>query len=258
MMSIYEHYHRDEHEFVDQVVDWKQQVELEHAYKLTDFLDPREQTIVTLIIGNDKDIKVKFWGGSDSVERKRAIIHPSYYEPTNEDFECLAYQLQYPVKFTTIEHRSLLGSIMGLGVKRSKFGDVIIEGDVVQFVMDKAISDYVALNLTQVGKTSVKVREIHESDLLVVDNSWSEKTTTVSSLRLDAVLSECFKISRQKILPFIKSGQAKVNWKIVEQSSYECQIGDVMSVRGLGRSKIIAIEGKTKKDKWRIVLGFKK
>jgi RNA-binding protein YlmH len=45
-----------------------------------------------------------------------------------------------------------------------------------------------------------------------------------------------------------------VNWKTVESASFECREGDTLSVRGYGRSKVAVIEGKTKKDKWRIVV----
>jgi RNA-binding protein YlmH len=33
---------------------------------------------------------------------------------------------------------------------------------------------------------------------------------------------------------------------------------DIISIRGTGRIKVLAIEGKTKKDKWKIVIGLQK
>ena len=49
-MSIYEHFRPDEVVFVDKVLEWKQAAEY-HQVKLTDFLDPRQQQIVTMVIG---------------------------------------------------------------------------------------------------------------------------------------------------------------------------------------------------------------
>lgn len=59
-MSIYEHFRPDEVVFVDKVLEWKQAAEY-HQVKLTDFLDPRQQQIVTMVIGQG-DIAVQFDG----------------------------------------------------------------------------------------------------------------------------------------------------------------------------------------------------
>ncbi|OZM58518.1 RNA-binding protein [Lottiidibacillus patelloidae] len=257
-MSIYEHYHKDEHDFVDQVLDWKNQVATQYAYKLTDFLDPREQKILSDLIGKNDEIKVSFWGGASFVERKRAIIYPSYYEVSTSDFMCTSFKVNYATKFVSIEHRNVLGSLMSLGVKREKFGDVIIEEETVQFVIDTQISDYVKVNLNKIGKASVKLIEVDSEELAKGQEQWHEVTATVSSLRLDAILSEVYKLSRQKIVPLIKSGATKVNWKVIEQPSYECKENDLLSVRGFGRAKILEINGKTKKEKWRMMVGIKK
>ena len=85
-----------------------------------------------------------------------------------------------------------------------------------------------------------------------------EKVTTVSSLRLDVVLAAIYNDSRQKAQTLIKSNHVKVNWKTVENASFEVEAGDVISARGYGRSKLLSIEGRTKRDKWRISVGILK
>ena len=44
--------------------------------KLTDFLDPREQHILKMLIGENGDVSYQLFGGSHDVERKRALIIP--------------------------------------------------------------------------------------------------------------------------------------------------------------------------------------
>ena len=85
-----------------------------------------------------------------------------------------------------------------------------------------------------------------------------EQDITVSSLRLDTIISGIHHISRQKSQLFIQQGLIKVNWTTIENHSFECAEGDLLSARGYGRVKILSIEGRTKKDKWRIVVGKKK
>ena len=51
-MSIYQHFRKHEHQFVDQVLSWKEQVERTYTSYITDFLDPRERKIIANLIGS--------------------------------------------------------------------------------------------------------------------------------------------------------------------------------------------------------------
>ncbi|OIJ13242.1 RNA-binding protein [Anaerobacillus alkalilacustris] len=257
-MSIYEHFRKEERPFIDQVLEWKETVKERYVHKLTDFLDPREQQIVKTIIGQDEDIRLAFFGGNITAERKRAFLFPPYLELQDEDFQLAAFQINYPHKFLTLEHRDFLGSLMGLGLKREKFGDINILQDQVQIIVASEISSYVEANLQTIGRASIKLDSIPLSKLVLQTEEWLERTITASSLRLDVVLSEIYQLSRSKITPFIDNKRVKVNWKIIEHPAYQLQNGDYLSVRGLGRSKIITIQGKTKKDKWRLDVGLRK
>lgn len=109
-MSIYQHYRPEEHDFIDQVLEWKEVVITQYAPKLTDFLDPREQEIVRKVIGKNEDVLLAFHGGAKNAERQRALLYPSYFVPSEEDFQLKGYTLSYPDKFVQIEHRQVLGS----------------------------------------------------------------------------------------------------------------------------------------------------
>ncbi len=257
-MNLYQHFRKEEHAFIDQVLEWKQIVENQYSPKLTDFLDPREQEIVKQVIGTNGEILVDFFGGKDGLERKRALLYPTYFESNEADYNLSFFEVKYPVKFVTVDHRKVLGSMMSLGLKRSKFGDILTQDEVIQIVVAKEIADYVRMNLTAVGRATISLSEISPTDLHDVNEDWTEQTVTVSSLRLDVVLSSILNVSRQKAQSLIESGLVKVNWKKIEQSSFECKETDVLSVRGYGRSKLHSIEGKTKKEKWRIIVGRQK
>ncbi|MEH7387566.1 RNA-binding protein [Bacillus sp. JJ1521] len=257
-MNLYQHFRKEEHAFIDQVLEWKQTVENQYSPKLTDFLDPREQEIVKQVIGTNGEILVDFFGGKDGFERKRAVLYPAYFETNETDYNLSFFEVKYPVKFVTVDHRKVLGSMMSLGLKRSKFGDILTQDEQIQIVVAKEIADYVRMNLTAVGKATISLSEIAPTDLLEIKEEWAEQTITVSSLRLDVVLSSILNLSRQQAQVLIESGLVKVNWKKIEQSSFECKERDVLSVRGYGRSKLHSIEGKTKREKWRIIVGRQK
>lgn len=257
-MSIYQHFRTEERDFVDQVIHWKEFVEDTYGPKLTDFLDPREQQIVQMIIGTQSGMGVKFFGGSEVNERKRAFIFPEYYKVESEDFQIQLHEINYPSKFVTIEHPQVLGSLMSIGLKRGKFGDILVQDGRVQFFSAKEVSDYIKLQLTSIGRSTVSLEEVPLRDALKIGEVWQEYMLTVSSLRLDTVLSALHNLSRQKSQIMIQQGLIKVNWTIIENPAFECGESDVISARGYGRAKIISIEGKTKKDKWRILAGKQK
>lgn len=257
-MDIYQHFRPEERQFIDQVLGWIDQVQTQYVPRLTDFLDPRELEITRMLVGTNGDVRVSFFGGSQEAERKRAFIYPDYYEPQIEDYELTIYELSYSAKFTTLKHRQILGTLMSVGLKREKFGDIWIEGDRVQFVVAKEVASYLEMNISKMGKAGVKFHEVHADQVMQVTEQWKESQVTVSSMRLDTVLSALANISRQKSQTLVQQGRVKVNWKLVENPSYEIRESDVLSTRGIGRMKIFSIEGKTKKDKWKIKCGIQK
>lgn len=256
-LNIYQHFRFEERTFIDRVLQWKSFVEDSYSPKLLDFLDPREQYIAQTVIGSKSNTHVDFSGGFEGSERKRAILYPDYFVPGEEDFQIQLFEIDYPKKFIKMEHPKVLGSLMSLGLRREKFGDILISDERAQFFAAKEVSEYIKQQFTSIGRTAVTVREISLKEAIAIQENWIESILTVSSLRLDNILSSIYSISRQKSQTLIKQGLVKVNWKMVEETSFQCETGDVISVRRFGRSKLISIDGKTKKDKWKIRVGKK-
>ncbi|MDQ1853348.1 YlmH family RNA-binding protein [Bacillus stercoris] len=251
MSDIYQHFRKDERAFIDQALEWKRIVQEQYRMKLTDFLDPREQVILTAVTGQT-DVGLAFSGGYDRAERKRAILYPEYITPEESDFELQAFNVRYADKFVSVDHRSLLGALMGIGLKRQKFGDIVFSESAVQLIVSADTADFVAAQLTQAGKATVSLEKIGLSDLNIPAIDVEIRDDTVSSLRLDAVCASMSRQSRQKSQTLVKNGLVKVNWKVVEDPSYLVAEGDMLSIRGFGRCSLSKIEGKTKKDKWRV------
>ncbi|MBU9712438.1 RNA-binding protein [Evansella tamaricis] len=257
-MSLYVHFRKEEHPFVDQVLEWKELVLDQYRPKLTDFLDPRQQEIVRSLVGHQDDLHVSSWGGHSDAERKRILLYPSYFEPDISDYDIVVFELEYPSKFITIEHRQILGALMNVGLKREKFGDILNNDIRFQVILAKEVADFVKWNFTSVGKSKISLREILTTDILSLKEQYTHLEVTVSSLRLDTVIAEVYKLSRSKVKPLIESGFVKVNWKVIEDPSFSLQVNDVLSVRGKGRCEFVSNNGKTKKDKWRINVRFPK
>lgn len=252
-MSVYQHFRKHEHPFVDQVLSWKEHVEKTFSVYVTDFLDPREQEIITSLIGtSNEEIQFSFFGGAMNAERKRAVIAPFYEEVNEEYFQVALLEAIFPAQFVKIEHRDILGAFMSLGIDRKKIGDILVANDRFQIVTTVELSSYLKMNLTKINQANIKLIEKPFTELLISNDEWITKNQTVSSLRLDVIIKEVYQMSRKDAHHYIKGNRVKVNFTEIEDPALQVMIGDLISVRGHGRSKVTAINGTTRKEKIRI------
>ena len=255
MQEVYQHFRKEERPFIDSAQSWITQAEETYSPYLTDFLDPRQQYILEMMVGKKGEIHVQFYGGYEAAERKRAIICPEYFSPTQSDFEMELTEVVYPSKFASLTHGKILGTLIGTGMKRELFGDILSDGTRWQFLLASNIASYVHSQVTKIGKVSVRLEKRTYTDLITPIDDWTIVHDTVSSLRLDTVIAAIYNISRQRAKELVTSGKVKLNWAAFERPDFELGLLDIVSIRGYGRIQIKAIEGKSKKDKWRVEFG---
>ncbi|GAB2553436.1 YlmH family RNA-binding protein [Gracilibacillus alcaliphilus] len=251
-MDIYQHFRQDEAPFIDQVLSWREEVTVRYQMKLVDFLHPREQKIFETIIGNDEDVKLGFFGGWEHAERKRALLVPFYENIEPDKFEVDLLQARFPQKFVSIEHRDVLGAFLSAGIQRKKLGDIVVRDDLIQILVSSDITSYLASNVTSIKQASVQFESIPVMARITSQDTWQTKVTTCASLRLDVLIKEMYNMSRQQATDVIKKGLVKVNFQTIEQTAFQLEEGDLLSIRGKGRSRIKEIQGRTKKDKIRL------
>ncbi|GEP80830.1 S4 RNA-binding protein [Staphylococcus kloosii] len=214
---------------------------------LTNFLDPRGQYILKVIIGSFDELEVTFFGGQYS-ERKRAIIAPSYFEPQEEDFEISLIEIDYPQKFVTLQHQNVLGTIMSLGIERDQLGDIIVN-ERIQFTLTKQLESYIILQLTRIKGATVELNSIPFNYMIQSNENWKHFEANVSGLRLDVVLKDIIRKSRSIAKQLIEKKKVKVNHTIIDSVDFQLDSDDLISVQGYGRAMITDIGGRTKKDK---------
>jgi photosystem II S4 domain protein len=156
--------------------------------------------------------------------------------------------------FDPASHRDFLGAILGSGIERQKVGDLILLGEKgAQAIVVPELVEYLSVSLTQVRTVPVKIRSIDLANLKIRAPQTKEIATVEASLRLDAIASAGFGMSRSKMVDFIDGDDVRVNWKSVTQPSYQLKSGDLVAVSGKGRLAVgeIAI---TKKNRYRVLL----
>ncbi|MFN3927291.1 MAG: photosystem II S4 domain protein [Pseudanabaenaceae cyanobacterium] len=218
----------------------------------TQFLAPPELVQAVQLLERLTEIHCLGWGGYAQAERQILAIARPELEITPSQFPILPLQIMGNFLFDPAHHRDFLGAILSTGIERDQVGDIIVLGERgAQVIVASHLADYLTTQLTQVRTVPVTTQPIPWSDLSIRLPQQKEVITTEASLRLDAVASAGFGISRSKMVELIMGDEVRVNWQSVTSPSYQLKSGDLVSLRGKGRLTIGDITI-TKKQRYRI------
>ncbi len=213
-------------------------------YKITTlkFLDLRKQEIIKYIIG--KDCYLYFDGGYNDSEYKKCIISP--FEIDYPDFKITKLKLNYNKKFLSLNHRKVLAVLMDLGIKREVFGDILFNNNDCFIMASSENKDYIINNLRIISHNPVEVIEYDGTIENII--TLEEDKIFVSSLRLDCIISGVYNISRSISQELIEKEKVKVNQTLIKNNNHELKNGDIVSVRGKGRFKMLEQLGTSKSN----------
>lgn len=223
-----------------------------HIIQYTDFLDPYERHLAKSILNRFDNLKYSEFGGFDGSEMKTIGIYPEYYKMDIIDSNISA--LKITGNLNDLTHRDYLGAFLGQGITRDKFGDILVNEYESYIIVKNEIKDFIIYNLETIGRNSVEVSNISFDELDIPNKKYKEIQSFLSSLRLDVYLSATYNVSRQESESIIKSGNVKVNWEPIDKASKELSIGDMVSVRGYGRSILYEVRGTSKKGRLRTLI----
>lgn len=99
----------------------------------------------------------------------------------------------------------------------------------------------------------VQVRRIPFGELPPLNSRIKEIKSVEASLRLDAIASAAFGVSRDKVAAAIKAGDIQLNWEVVKKPTEVVEQGDAILLKGKGRAILEKVET-TKKQKYSIKL----
>lgn len=245
-----------EQAFVRQLRDRANHVD-DHRSYLTDFFTPREQVIATHIAHANGLFSVSF-GGYEQAERCRVLFYDGLVEdlPGMETYAVSCLMATCKRGSAPLRHSDYLGSLLGLGIKRDKLGDLVLfDGGVYAF----CTTDMVPVLLrewSEAGRTQLSVQlitSVHECDFM--PPAVEERTVTIQSLRLDALVAHAFSLSRTKAVEPIKKGLVQLNFTVCTDPAAAISPGDVLSFRGYGRAKVIGIGGNSRSGRIFVTIG---
>lgn len=218
----------------------------------TDFLTPEEAQLLIRMC-KEEHMKPEF---NNMVAEAERLIGAVYSYEREGEYPCAVLKISCNPKFEKLEHRDYLGSLLALGIKREKIGDINVFDDGAEVFLHTDICEYVVSNLDKVKHSGIKCNRIEIEAAREKKLALKEMKVITTSLRLDCVVAALLNLSRSRAAEEIKSGGVKLNHSVEMETNKKVEIKDLVSIKGHGRYIIDELTGHTKSD--RITLQIKK
>lgn len=235
-----------------QVLDKISFTQIKNQLQTTSFLDMYQIGLVESFLNKIKVSNYLLYGGYDDAERKILILYPEKYND-----EMIRRNLSNILKIVRIKlpeeakgkytHRDYLGGIIKLGVKREKVGDILVDSLRADIILLEEISKFLLENIGSLNRFSgseVLIDDIQ--NLKKVEIKKEDINIIVSSLRLDNVVSELAKCSRNKANEILCSERVFINHKCETKKTKQINPGDTITIRGKGRFEVKEFIGNTR------------
>lgn len=216
----------------------------------SDFLNLNEQSIFLSLKEEMPAVSYHFDGGYPFAERKMVCFVPSgvgyEYPAPLSLLRIRPVQLKFAEE---LSHRDYLGTLLGLGIKMSKIGDILVQEDGAFVFCLEGIASYIEEHLDRVRRTSVRCQR-EEKASFSYEPRLKRIRGSIASARLDAVISLAFHTSRSAMVGLIKGEKVFVNGRVISSASCLLKENDVISVRGYGKFIYRGLANQTKKGRY--------
>lgn len=223
----------------------------------TSFLTPAEWSYSSEILRLVPNLHWILDGGHEHTERKRLYMRHEDLAGVPQDSCIDILSIRSTSKFRSLTHRDYLGSILSLGLKREKLGDVIVSDHEAVVFVAREVSEFIRLHLNKIANCSVEISQIRPENVLIEEPEYKLVKGTVASLRADSVIALAYAISRANAQTMLKQDKVKINWKQNSKTNYEVKINDTISVSGKGRAVVLDIGKVTKSNRRHVLIGRK-
>jgi len=182
-------------------------------------------------------------------EAERKLI--AFSSDTIDEYPIELLKVSVKSDFNKLSHGDYLGALMALGIKREKFGDLIIDEKSCYFPVVNIISEFVLSNLISIGKSPCTVEKV-DSEVPLPSFKFEEMLVLSSSLRLDCIISALCGLSRNDSLALISRGKVLLNYLEAKEKALNLPYPSILSIRGYGKFKILSQAGLTAKGRYKI------
>ena len=221
------------------------------------FLSAPEREEAEARLGNLEELTLSSDGGFPQAERRRLCINRSLGDGIETEAEAAPLQLlelSGNFLFDPAEPAAIHEALLAAGVRSDQLGDILVRGDrgALVIVAPEAATPLLPATL-QVRTVSCEFATASWDQLPKQEPRQKRLTTVEASLRLDAVASAGFGVSRSRMADFIRQGKVRLDWQPVTQPSRELKPGERVQLEGRGELVIESAQ-LTKRQRWRMEL----
>ncbi len=188
-------------------------------------------------------------GGAEGCERQRAFFLPDWLSPEDLDLAEHIRAVRIEAHFGEPGHRDYMGAILALGIQRDSLGDILVQGPEAYVFCLPSVEPLLLEELDRAGRVGVKTFSCPLGAVPMPEHRVKRVSFTVKSLRLDAVASSMFGLSRTAAAELIRLGAATLNYAPCEKPDAPVKPGDVLSLRGHGKGILSDVGGRSRKDR---------
>ena len=226
------------------------------APKFSDFLSEEQQAEAEPLarrLARETGMEILLWGGYEGAVRVMLGVFPDPYPPDPGLFPITGVTARAR-KADKLEHRAIMGTLLGGQLKREMLGDLIPgEGEAYIFA-DERVEKALLTQFDRIGGIGVRMEkgtpEIRRED------HFEPVRGTLASVRLDAAVAMLAGTGREKAAALIREGLVSVGHIEEKNVSRRLREGDVLVIRRRGKYKLETVGEPTRKG--RIPVTFQK
>ena len=238
----------EKHELLRRAEDLCRRCERSASLTATNFLTPAERYQLEQWAKNVPEARLFFSGGHPDCERTVGFFLPDYLEAEYLDLSEHIRALELTTAFGSPGHRDYMGALLGMGIGREWLGDIWVKDNTAVVFCLPSVTPHL-LSIEKVGRYSVKVRQLPLEEIPAPERKVKEKSFSVQSPRLDAVVGGLFDLSRTEAARQIAAGTVSVNYEVSLKTDTAIREGDILSLRGKGKGRITGFGGNSRKGR---------
>ncbi len=223
----------------------------------TGFLDTHEQALAVAAGRHAAGVRTFMYGGYDDAERRMLVCVPRDIPMGDEEATeglLTVLRVKLPAISRELSHRDYLGSLLGLGIERRLTGDILVRSDGADILIVPGIAEFLLNELHRVGSVEVKTETAPVESLIVPEARTEYIRDSVSSIRLDSIISSAFRLSRGKASEAIRKGLVSVDHVECLKPDAAINEGASLVLKGKGKAVLEGTGGESKKGRIRIVI----
>ncbi len=246
---------KDEDFGFSRIIELSERAKYSDRIECSHFFSYSELTSILSKLSKKIKEEALLFGGWEEAECRCFFFLPEYLDKDSfleegayEDYiGCYLLQQDNEDYSKPLTHPSVLGSLMGLGVKREMIGDIYVEGSkAVFFALKKIEKDIVGMD--KVGRDAVTVTPISYEES-PIKPKFETLRISYESNRLDSILAESFRMSREEAKRQIQTGNVFLTSSPSPRPDSLVRPNDHISVRGKGKVIFVGEEGFSRKGK---------